>query len=85
MKDEDLELDLFNKPIPLEKCFTHDVLIKRKRMRNKNNPEEKKYTYSVVGNIDAVYDYFAMHDFVCLKENSELTDASNLESKNALY
>ena len=36
IKDEDIDLDLFMKKIPLEKCVTNDLVIRRKRYRNKN-------------------------------------------------
>ena len=34
--DEDIDLNLFMKKIPLEKCVTNDLVIRRKRYRNKN-------------------------------------------------
>lgn len=35
VKHEDIDLNLFYKKINLEKCLSNDMLIKRKRMRNK--------------------------------------------------
>ncbi len=78
-KDEDLELNLFNKKINLEKCLNNDVLLRRKRM--KNGKGDYKYKYQIVSKVDSMYDYFAMHDFLCLKENSKETSIDNLESK----
>ncbi len=83
-KDDDVDLNLFSKKIPLEKCISSDFLIKRKRMRNKNNPEEYRYKFEIMGKVDAVYDYFALHDFICLKHDNEKTSFSMLESKSII-
>ncbi len=49
-------------------------------MRNKKKPGEYRYKYQVMGKIDSLYDYFALHDFICIKENKEEVDINNLES-----
>jgi hypothetical protein len=79
-KDEDIELNLFNKKIPLEKCLNNDFIICRKRLRNKNNHDEKKYKFEVKGRVDSCYDYFALHDFMCHKGNNNILNLNNLES-----
>jgi hypothetical protein len=81
LKDEDLELsNVFSKKIPLEKCLNNDFVLKRKRMRNKLTGE-KKFKFEIKGRVDSMYEYFALHDFVCFKGDQEQTDLKNLESK----
>ncbi len=48
-------------------------------MRNKNKPGEYKYKYSILGKVDSMYEYFALHDFICIKENE--IDVKDLKSK----
>ncbi len=84
-KDEDLELNLFNKKIPLEKCLNNDFIISRKRMRNKNKPGEYKYKFEIQGRVDSCYDYFALHDFICYMGSEEVTNLANLESKFIIF
>jgi hypothetical protein len=82
-KDEDLDLTgLFSKKISLEKCLSNDFIIRRKRLRNKSTGE-KKFQFEVQGCVDSLYDYFALHDFICNKPNSQaqVTELKNLESK----
>jgi hypothetical protein len=81
LKDEDIDFNFFNKKIPIEKCASSDFLIKRKRLRNKNNPEEIRYKFELVGKVDSIYDYFALHDFVCQKHEKEKFSEDMLESK----
>jgi len=87
-------LSLLLKKIPLEKCWTNDVLIKRKRMRNKTKyydyiinheifrPGVFKYKYELVGKIDSIYDFFAMHDFISINPEKKKFDLDVIESKN---
>jgi hypothetical protein len=79
-KDDDLDFNFFNKKIALEKCASSDFLIKRKRLRNKNKLEEVKFKFELVGKVDSVYDYFALHDFVCQKHEKEKFSIDMLES-----
>ncbi len=80
-KDEDLELsNVFSKKIPLEKCLSNDFILQRKRMRNLKTGE-KKFKFEIKGRVDSMYEYFALHDFVCFKGDQDKTDLKNLESK----
>jgi len=80
-KDEDLELaNVFSKKIPLEKCLSNDFILKRKRMRNLTTGE-KKFKFEIKGRVDSMYEYFALHDFLCFKGDKDKTDLKNLESK----
>lgn len=81
LKDEDLDFSYFNKKIPLEKCISTDFLIKRKRLRKKNNPNEIRYKYEILGKVDSIYDYFALHDFICEKPDKDKYSYDVLESK----
>lgn len=42
-KNENIELNLFTKKIPLEKCISNDLLLKKKTKRNK-----KKYYFPLL-------------------------------------
>ena len=63
-KNENIELKLLYKKIPLEKCISNDILLKRKTKRSKKDPTKVKYEYEVMGKISNQYEFFTMHDFI---------------------
>lgn len=63
-KNENIELKLLYKKLPLEKCISNDILLKRKTKRCKKDPTKVKYEYEVMGKISNQYEFFAMHDFI---------------------
>ena len=63
-KNENIELKLLYKKLPLEKCISNDILLKRKTKRSKKDPTKVKYEYEIMGKISNQYEFFAMHDFI---------------------
>lgn len=49
-------------------------------MRNKLRPVEYKYKYEIIGLVDSIYEYFTLHDFICIKESEKDGNIDNLES-----
>lgn len=82
IRNENIEFKLFLKPLPLEKCISNDILLKKKTKRLKSNPEIVKTEYEVVGKISGQYDYFALHDFTYF--NQELNSTSIDQIKHFL-
>lgn len=69
-KNENIDLKLFHKKLPLEKCICNDLIIKRKTKRSKTNPSLIKHEYEIIGKADCQYECFAMHDFVYFNKYS---------------
>lgn len=63
IKNENLDLNLFLKNIQLEKTACNDILLKRKTKRNKKDPNKIKIEYSVIGQINEIYECNSMNDF----------------------
>ncbi len=66
--DKDLHFSLLD--LDLEKCFSYDYLIKKKRKRSKKDPSKVKFDYTIIGKIPFNYNFFALCDFVYNKENT---------------
>ena len=80
-KNENIDLKLFHKKLPLEKCICNDLIIKRKTKRSKTNPTLIKYEYEIIGKADCQYECFAMHDFVYFNKYSFLFEKIKYKSK----
>ena len=66
--DKDIHFSLLD--LDLEKCFSYDYLIKKKRKRNKKDPSKVKYEYKIIGKIPFNYNFFSLCDFVYNKEKT---------------
>ncbi len=63
LKNENLDLKLFIKNIPLEKNACNDLLLRKKIKRNKKNPNEIKIEYQIIGQINQIYQCSCLTDF----------------------
>ena len=79
-ENENLDLKIMNYNLPLEKCICNDILIKRKTLRNKKDSNLIKYKYEIIGNINFLYDYFIISDFIYLNRanNSSINELKNI-------
>ena len=79
-ENENLDLKIMNYNLPLEKCICNDILIKRKTLRNKKDSNLIKYKYEIIGNINFLYDYFVISDFIYLNRanNSSINELKNI-------
>lgn len=65
--------------VELEKCFSFDLLLKRKRYRSKKHPEKVKYKCEVVGQIPHFYSYYALCDFKYKRPSNHSTHIKEFE------
>ena len=70
---QDLEFDFFYNKLPLENCFSNDILIKRKVYRNKKN-KTKKYKYQILGKITNNMQAFSLENFIYINEKKTNLD-----------
>jgi hypothetical protein len=63
----------------IEKTFSNDLVVKRKRLRNKNNKSIKKSEFEIVGKVDSFYDYTALHDYIYVQPTHDIS-VEKLES-----
>lgn len=89
-KNENIDLNLFTKKIPLEKCISNDLLLRKKTKRNKKkyisiithfiySPQITKIEYETIGSISNQYDYFALHDFIYYNNPKASVDLNELK------
>ena len=65
---QDLSFDYFYNKLPLENCFSNDILLKRKTYRNKKDKNKKKYKYFIMGKITNMMQAFALENFIYINE-----------------
>ena len=73
---QDLSFDYFYNKLPLENCFSNDILLKRKTYRNKKDKNKKKYKYFIMGKITNMMQAFALENFIYI--NEEKTNINDL-------
>ena len=72
---QDLDFNYFYNKLPLENCFSNDILLKRKTYRNKKDKNKKKYKYFIMGKITNIMQAFALENFIYVnEEKSSLED-----------
>ena len=72
---QDLDFNFFYNKLPLENCFSNDILLKRKTYRNKKDKNKKKYKYFIMGKITNIMQAFALENFIYVnEEKSSLED-----------
>ena len=65
---QDIDFDFFYNKLPLENCFSNDILLKRKTYRNKKDKTKKKYKYFIMGKITNIMQAFALENFIYINE-----------------
>ena len=65
---KDLSFNYFYNELPLENCFSNDILLKRKTYRNKKDKNKKKYKYFIMGKITNIMQAFALENFIYVNE-----------------
>ena len=71
---QDLDFNFFYNKLPLENCFSNDILLQRKTYRNKKDKNKKKYKYFIMGKITNIMQAFALENFIYVNE-----EKNNLE------
>ena len=71
---QDLYFDFFYNKLPLENCFSNDILLKRKTYRNKKDKNKKKYKYYITGKITNMMQAFSLENFIYINENKTNID-----------
>ena len=71
---EDLNFDFFYNKLTLENCFSNDILLQRKTLRNKKDKNKKKYKYSILGKITNIIQAFSLEDFIYINEEKTCLD-----------
>ena len=71
---QDLNFDFFYNKLPLENCFSNDILLKRKTYRNKKDKNKKKYKYFIMGKITNIMQAFALENFIYINEDKTSLD-----------
>ena len=71
---KDLSFNYFYNELPLENCFSNDILLKRKTYRNKKDKNKKKYKYFIMGKITNMFQAFALENFIYINEDKTYFD-----------
>ncbi len=71
---QDIDFDFFYNKLPLENCFSNDILLKRKTYRNKKDKNKKKYKYFIMGKITNMMQAFALENFIYINEEKTSMD-----------
>ena len=71
---QDIDFDFFYNKLPLENCFSNDLLLKRKTYRNKKDKNKKKYKYFIIGKITNIMQAFALENFIYINEEKTCLD-----------
>ena len=71
---QDIDFDFFYNKLPLENCFSNDLLLKRKTYRNKKDKNKKKYKYFIIGKITNIMQAFALENFIYINEEKTSLD-----------
>ena len=71
---QDIDFDFFYNKLPLENCFSNDILLKRKTYRNKKDKNKKKYKYFIIGKITNIMQAFALENFIYINEEKTCLD-----------
>ena len=71
---KDLSFKYFYNELPLENCFSNDILLKRKTYRNKKDKTKKKYKYFIMGKITNMIQAFALDNFIYINEDKTCFD-----------
>ena len=83
---QDIDFDFFYNKLPLENCFSNDVLLKRKTYRNKKDKTKKKYKYFIMGKITNIMQAFALENFIYInEEKTSLNDIGKYLIKKEEY
>ena len=83
---QDIDFDFFYNKLPLENCFSNDILLKRKTYRNKKDKTKKKYKYFIMGKITNIMQAFALENFIYInEEKTSLDDLGNYLIKKEEY
>ena len=83
---QDIDFDFFYNKLPLENCFSNDILLKRKTYRNKKDKTKKKYKYFIMGKITNIMQAFALENFIYInEEKTSLDDLRNYLIKKEEY
>ena len=75
---ENISFDFFYNKLVLENCFTNDILLQRKTLRNKKDKTKFKYEYKILGKISNHVQSFSMEDFIFVNEDK--CDIDNLKN-----
>ena len=68
--NDNIDFKFLYNSLPLEKCISNDILLKRKVKRNKKDKTKIKYEYEIIGKINNSYEYFAMQNFIYLQDKN---------------
>ena len=83
---QDIDFDFFYNKLPLENCFSNDILLKRKTYRNKKDKTKIKYKYFIMGKITNIMQAFALENFIYInEEKTSLNDIGKYLIKKEEY
>ena len=83
---QDIDFDFFYNKLPLENCFSNDILLKRKTYRNKKDKTKKKHKYFIMGKITNIMQAFALENFIYInEEKTSLNDIGKYLIKKEEY
>ena len=83
---QDIDFVFFYNKLPLENCFSNDILLKRKTYRNKKDKTKKKYKYFIMGKITNIMQAFALENFIYInEEKTSLNDIGKYLIKKEEY
>ena len=83
---QDIDFDFFYNKLPLENCFSNDILLKRKTYRNKKDKTKNKYKYFIMGKITNIMQAFALENFIYInEEKTSLNDIGKYLIKKEEY
>ena len=83
---QDIDFDFFYNKLPLENCFSNDIILKRKTYRNKKDKTKKKYKYFIMGKITNIMQAFALENFIYInEEKTSLNDIGKYLIKKEEY
>ena len=83
---KDLSFNYFYNELPLENCFSNDILLKKKTYRNKKDKNKKKYKYFIMGKITNIMQAFALENFIYInEEKTSLNDIGKYLIKKEEY
>ena len=72
--NENIDFKFLYNTLPLEKCISNDILIKRKVKRNKKDKNKIKYKYFIMGKITNMMQAFALENFIYINEEKTSMD-----------
>lgn len=83
---ENLDFNFFYNKLILENCFSNDLLIQKKTLRNKKDKAKTKTVYKVLGKITNNIQSFSLEDFIYVnEEKTSIDDLKNYLIPKEMY